>query len=170
MPGLQGFQLRPGGRTRTFHKVVDEGLEGFLDDGGGDVFTLLGFVGGDFPGGFDGLSEFTLGLADSGLERFDGFSLGLKERCDKIVVGDEGVVPTGGDDGLEVVADLLSPVDEDAGALELVEHAERDKAVRQAREEFLSDLGHFPPLTELGEVVAGDLPPILKGLAVVGKG
>ncbi len=168
--GLQDFQLRSGGFAGAVHKVVDEGLEGFLDDCSGDVFALLGFVGGDFLGGFHGLGEIALSFADLGLQGLDGISLGLEERGDEGVVGDESVVPAGGDDGLKVVADLLPPVDKDAGTLELVEHAEGDKAVLQAREEFLPDLRHFPALAELGEVITGNLPPILKGLAVAGKG
>jgi hypothetical protein len=60
-----------------------------------------------------------LDLVDLFLKRLDFISLGLEELSDQVFVGDEGVVPADRDDGLQVVADLLPPVDEDAGTFEL---------------------------------------------------
>ena len=67
------------------------------------------------------------GLADLGLHRLDCVGFGLEEGGDEIFVGNQRVVPAGGDDGLKVVTDLLPPVHEDTGALELVEHAQRNE-------------------------------------------
>ena len=79
-------------------------------------------------------------------------------------------MPAGGDDGFQVVADLLPPVHENASALKLVEHAERDEAGLEGGEQFLPDIRHFPAFAELGEIVTGDLPPVLQRFAVAAEG
>ena len=136
-------------------EVVDQLLEGLLDDGGGDGLVLVGFVGGDFLRCFHGFGQFALGLADLGLQRLDRVGFGLEKGGDEVAVRDEGVMPAGGDDGLEVVANLLPPIYEDAGALELIEHAERDELVLDGGEQLVADLRHFFSVAQLGEVVAG---------------
>ena len=81
------------------------------------------------------------------------------------------MVPAGGDDGLEVEADLLPPVDEDAGALELVEHFQRHELCLEGGEQLVADLGHplaaVARMLELGEVVPGDSPPGFEGVVVL---
>ena len=74
-------------------QVVDQFLEGLLDDGGADFLVFVRLVRGNILGGFDGLGQFTLGLADCGLQRFNLVGLGLEELSDEIVVGDERVMP-----------------------------------------------------------------------------
>ena len=59
------------------------------------------------------------------LQQLDGVGVGLEVLGNEVVIGDERVVPAGGHNGLEIVANLLPPVDEDAGTLKLVEHAQR---------------------------------------------
>ena len=107
------------------------------------VSSSVRLVGGDFLRGFHGLGQLALALADPGLQRLDGIGFGLKERGDEIGIGNQGVMPAGGDDGLEVIADLLPPVHEDPGALELVEHAERDELALDGGEQLLADFGHL---------------------------
>ena len=106
-------------------QVVDERLESLLDDGGSDLLVLVRLVAADLLGGLDGLGQLALGFGDGRLVRLNSVGFGLEIFGDEVAIGDQGVVPAGGDDGLEVEADLLPPVDENAGALELVEHAQR---------------------------------------------
>ena len=94
-------------------------------------------------GGLDGLGQLALGFGNGCLQRRDGVGLCLKVLGDEVVIGDQGVVPAGGDDGLEVVADLLPPVDEDAGTLELVKHAQRHEFGLESGEQIETDLGHL---------------------------
>ena len=124
-------------------QVVNERLESLLDDGGGDFLVLVGLVAADFLGGLDGLGQLALGFGDGRLQRLDAVGLGPEVLGDEVVIRDQGVVPAGGDDGLEVVADLLPPVDENAGTLELVEHAQRHELCLEGGEKLVADLGHL---------------------------
>ena len=114
-----------------------------------------------------------MGFGDGRLQRLDGVGLGLEVLGDEVVIGDERVVPAGGDDSLEVVADLLPPVDEDAGTLELVEHAQRHELGLEGGEQLVANLGHLlaavARMLELGEVVPGDRPPGFEGVVVPGE-
>ena len=68
---LQSLEFLHGRFARAVLEVVNQLFEGFLDDGGGDRFVLLGFVGGDLLRGLHSLGEFALGLADRSLQRLD---------------------------------------------------------------------------------------------------
>ena len=166
---LQGLEFLLRRFARAALEVVDQLFEGFLDDGGGDGLVLFRLVGGDFLRGFHGLGQFALGLADLGLQRFDRVGLGLEKLGDEVFVGNQGVVPAGGDDGLEVVADLLPPVHENPGALELVEHAQGNELALDGGEQLVADLGHLLAVAELGKVVAGHGPPGLQRVVVSGE-
>ena len=66
--GLEVFQFLAGRSSPSLPlEIVDEFLEGLLDNGGGDFLVLLRFVAGDFLGGFHGFGQFALGLADLAL-------------------------------------------------------------------------------------------------------
>ena len=83
------------------------------------------------------------------------------------------MVPAGGDDSLEVVADLLPPVDEDAGTLELVEYAQRHECGLEGGDQLEADLGHLlaavARILELGEVAPGNRPPGFESVLVPGE-
>ncbi len=72
---LQGFQFLLRGFAGAALEVVDECFQRGLDDGGGDGFAFLGFVGGEFLPGFHGFGEFALGLADGCLQRLNRIGL-----------------------------------------------------------------------------------------------
>ena len=75
-------------------------------------------------------------------------------------------MPAGGDDGLEVVADLLPPVHEDAGTLELIEHAEGYELGLECGEQLMPDFGQLLAVAKLREIVSRDVPPSLQHLMV----
>ena len=95
-------------------------------------------------------------LADLRFQCLDLVSLGLEELDDKVVVWDEAVVPAGRDDGLEIVADLLPPIDENAGALELVEHAQGDELVLERDQQLMPHIGQLLAIAKLREIVPGN--------------
>ena len=87
-------------------------------------------------------------------------------------------MPADRDDRLQIEADLLPPVHEDAGALEFVQHLQGNQPVFEGVEQFVAHLGHLAGavcrrvlcILQLGEVVPGNLPPGCEGLEVGGEG
>ena len=68
--------------------------------------------------------QFALTFADRRLQFFDGRSLGFEECGDQVFIGNKGMVPANRDKGLDVIADLLPPVDEDPRTLKLIKNSE----------------------------------------------
>ena len=73
------------------------------------------------------------------------------------------MVPSGGDDGFQIVSDLLPPVDKDPGALKLVQYLWRDEFILQSGEQFLANLGHLlapiAGVAQFGKIILGNSPP-----------
>src|SRR5262249_9160924 len=79
-------------------------------------------------------------------------------------------MPADGNDGLEVVPDLLPPVHEDAGTLELIEHSERNKLLLDGSEQLVANGRHFLTVAKLSEILASHAPPCLQHIAMSGEG
>ena len=119
--------------------------------------------------GFDGLGQLALRLTDPRLQSVNLVGFGLKERSDEIVIRNQGVMPAGGDDGLEVIADLLPPVHKHPGAFELVEDVQGNELAFECGQQLMTDVRHLFTVTQSGKVVAGHPPPGLQGVVVCGK-
>src|SRR5262249_38852680 len=103
-----------------------------------------------------------LRLGNPGLHSLDCVGFGREKRRNEVLVGYECMVPARGDDGLEVVADVLPPVHKDSGALELVENTKRNELLFDGGEKLVPDIRQFLAVAQQGEVVAHEIPPGLK--------
>ena len=98
----------------------------FLDEGGSDFFlvffAVFRFVVCGFGGGFHLFGYVALGLWNLSFQGFYCIGLGLEVFGNQVGIGYQGMVPASGNDGFQVIADGLPPVDEHAGTLEFVQH------------------------------------------------
>ena len=93
-----------------------------------------------------------------------------KKGGDEVGVWNQCVVPANRDDGFEVVADLLPPIYEDTGALELVEHTQRNQFALDCGKQLVPDFRQFFSIAQQGEIVPDQLPPVFKGRVMGGEG
>ena len=76
-----------GGGAGAVLQVVNERLEGLLDDGDSDLLVLVALVAADLLGGLDGLGQLALSFGDGRLQRLDGVGFGLEVLGDEVVIG-----------------------------------------------------------------------------------
>ena len=65
-------------------QIVNEGFQGFLDDGGRYLFIFVGLIGGDLLRSFHGLGQIGLQFTDTGFQFFNGVRIasGKTRRSD----------------------------------------------------------------------------------------
>jgi len=121
---LQIFQFLTSGVSGATLKVIYQRLESLFDYSSGDIFALIRLIGSHFLRSFHRLGKFDLCI-----QRFNLVGLGMEKGVNQVFIGNKSVMPAGGDNGLEVIADLLPPVHEHPCALELIEHTQGDEFI-----------------------------------------